>query len=124
MPVTSGGRPFSDLGLDYAIGQVLQGISILQGRGSAPGWAAEHAGYLVQVLTDRSMSPPGVVEAAVTVCRVHGHAPPQVLAGLRSMELEGAPGVEGGSRALQGFLVEWRKALAAGRPAPRFGDPR
>ena len=113
------GAPFDDLAFDYAAGQALEALSILESRGDLPSWAGPQLDVLAGILEAPGAVPAYMSEAADKVCRSHGYQLSAIIAAMRNLAAQGpTPGA--GLRTLLGFIGEWRKEVRAVRPPPKF----
>lgn len=76
---------FDELGFDYSLGQVLEGLSILELRGRLPNWAIPHVSLLEVTLAFPDGVPSYVTQAATEACQAHGHSMAIPVAKLRNM---------------------------------------
>lgn len=111
---------FDDVALDYSIGQVLEALSILEGRGQLPGWAGPYVMAVEGAFLSRSTLPPYVLQAVTLTCQEHEYTVPTITGGLYSVATEGTTGPLCTIRTLRTFLFGWRKQLRSLRPPPRF----
>jgi hypothetical protein len=105
-----------DLDFDYAVSQILEGISISEHRGALPSWVGEYAHLLIQTL-ETDIMPPHVKEAANSVANSDGYDYAQIYEALHHVEQADA---EYSYRSLRTFLTRWRETVKANRPRPRF----
>jgi hypothetical protein len=112
--------PFDDLAVDYSTGQVMESLSILEVRGELPGWAGPHIAAVEAVLGAAGGLPPYVGQCADRVCKQNGYVLASIIGGLQHLSANGTPGVGCPTRTVRSFLSEWRKAMRAARPAPKF----
>jgi len=119
--VSSGeGDEFDELGFDYSLGQVLEGLSILELRGRLPNWAIPHVSLLEATLASPEGVPSHVAQAAAAACQAHGYRIPILVGELHNMASIDSVGAGLSIRTLRAFLVEWRAEIRKRRPAPKF----
>lgn len=117
---TADATAFDDLAVDYSTGQVIEALSILEGRGELPKWAVPHVDLVVRTLVTWPSLPAHVGQAAGAACQAQSYTLEVIVGGLRYVAEKGMASPACNARALRSYLTEWRKQLRTLRPPPRF----
>lgn len=113
---------YDDLAIDYSLGQVLEGFSILDTRGELPNWVIPHVEMVATTLSTSASLPAHVGQSVALTTQEQSFTPEQIVAGLRHVAANGVADPTCNLRSMHNYLAAWRKQLRALRPPPRFSQ--